>query len=97
MSGTSTALSSVFRVWEQGRGWQNQSFAFISLRYSPTGVFLETQKIRQTARLEGNGNEFTSIGSVEVLDTNGNTIATDCASSTGTRFGIIFINHALNG
>lgn len=86
LTGTSTALTSVFGVWERQRGWRNYSFAFISLRYSPDGTFLGTQKVRQTAALAQSGSSFTSTGSVEILDVNGNTIGTGCATSTGTRF-----------
>ncbi|CAN5728360.1 hypothetical protein BH24ACI2_BH24ACI2_01660 [soil metagenome] len=86
LTGTSTAVSSVYGVWERMRGWQNYSFAFISLRYSPTGTFIGTQKVRQTATLGAAGNSFTSTGSVEILDANGNTIGTGCSTSTGTRF-----------
>lgn len=86
LTGTSTAVSSVYGVWEKKRGWQNYSFAFLSLRYSPTGVFLGTQKVRQTTELNPNGNEFTTTGSVEILDANGNIIGTGCSTSTGIRF-----------
>ncbi len=87
LTGTSTAVSSVYGVWEQQtRGRGNYSFAFISLRYSPTGTFIGTQKVRQTAELGASGNAFTSTGSVEVFDANGNTIGTGCSTSIGTRF-----------
>ncbi len=84
--GTSTAVSSVYGVWEREQGGRHYSFAFISLRYSPTGAFIGTQKVRQTATLGANGNEFTTTGTVEVLDANGNPIGMGCSTSTGTRF-----------
>jgi len=86
MVGTSTAVSSVYGVWERRSGRRNYSFAFISLRYSPTGTFIGTQKVRQTTTLGASGNDFTTIGTVEILDTNGTTIGTGCVTSTGTRF-----------
>ncbi len=86
LTGTSTAVSSVYGVWERTRGKRNYSFAFISLRYSPTGTFIGTQIVRQTAELGASGNDFTSTGSVEILDANGNTVGTGCSTSTGTRF-----------
>ena len=86
LTGTSSAVSSVYGVWVRTHGRQNYSFAFISLRYSPTGAFIGTQKVRQTVRLEANGNAFTSTGSIDILDANGNTIGTGCSTSTGTRF-----------
>ncbi len=86
LTGTSTAVSSVYGVWERTHGKRNYSFAFISLRYSPTGAFIGTQKVRQTAELGQGGNDYTSTGTVEILDANGNLIATGCSTSTGTRF-----------
>ena len=86
LTGTSTAVSSVYGVWERMHGRRNYSFAFISLRYSPTGAFIGTQKVRQTAQLGVSGNNFTTTGSVEVFDANGNTIGTGCSTSIGTRF-----------
>jgi hypothetical protein len=86
LSGTSTAVSSAYGVWEKTHGSRNYSFAFISLRYSPTGAFIGTQKVRQTAELAANGNQFTTTGSVEVLDVSGNIVATGCSTATGARF-----------
>ncbi len=86
LTGTSTAVSSVYGVWERERGWQNYSFAFISLRYSPDGTFIGTQKVRQTVTLGADGNSFTSTGSAEIFDGNGNIIGTGCSTSTGTGF-----------
>lgn len=86
LTGTSIAVGSVGGVWERTHGWQNYSFAFISLRYSPTGTFIGTQKVRQIAQLGASGNDFTSTGSVEFLDVSGNIIGAGCSTSTGTRF-----------
>ena len=86
LTGTSTAVSSVFGVWKREQGWRNYSFAFLSLRYNSTGVFIGTQKVRQTVEISSGGNSFTSTGSVEVLDVNGTVIGTGCSTSTGTRF-----------
>ncbi len=86
LTGTSSAVSSVYGVWERRGGRRHYSFAFISLRYSPTGTFVGTQKVRHTVEFGANGNNFTSSGSVEFFDANGNLIGTGCATSTGTRF-----------
>ena len=86
LTGTSSAVSSVYGVWERRGGRRNYSFAFISLRYSPTGTFIGTQKVRQTAELGASGNDFTTTGTAEVLEANGNIIGTGCSTSTGTRF-----------
>lgn len=86
LTGTSTAVSSVYGVWKREEGRRNYSFAFLSLRYNSTGVFIGTQKVRQTVEINSNGNDFTSTGTVEILDVNGNVIGTGCSTSTGTRF-----------
>ena len=86
LTGTSTAVTSVYGVWEREEGRRNYSFAFLSLRYNASGVFIGTQKVRQTAELGADGNSFTSTGTVEILDVNGNTIGNGCSTSTGTRF-----------
>ena len=89
LSGTSTAVTSVYGVWQRENGLQQYSFAFISLRYNANGMFIGTQKVRQTATFGGigaSGNEFTTTGTSEVFDADGNLIATGCATSTGTRF-----------
>ena len=86
LTGTSTAVTSVYGVWEREEGRRNYSFAFLSLRYNASGVFIGTQKVRQTAELSANGNEFTSTGTIEILDANGNVVGNGCSTSTGTRF-----------
>ena len=86
LTGTSTAVSSVYGVCEREQGRRNYSFAFVSLRYNSTGVFTGTQKVRQTVEISTNGSEFTSTGTVEILDVNGNAIGNGCSTSTGTRF-----------
>jgi hypothetical protein len=86
LTGTSTVVSSVYGIWRREQGWQNYSFAFISLRYSPAGAFIGTQRVRQTLVLGGSGNDFTTTGSVEILDAGGSVIGTGCSTSTGTRF-----------
>jgi hypothetical protein len=86
LTGTSTAVSSVYGVWEKRQGRRNYSFAFLLLRYSPTGTFIGTQKVRQTVAISANGYEFTTTGTIEILDTTGTTIGNGCVTSTGIRF-----------
>jgi 3' exoribonuclease family, domain 2 len=70
LTGTSTAVSSVYGVWEHENGWQDYSLAFLSLRHSPTGTFIGTQKVRQTVEISSDGNSFTSTGTVGMLAKN---------------------------
>lgn len=86
LTGTSTAATSVYGVWEKRQGRRNYSFAFLLLRYNPAGTFISTQKVRQTTTISASGDEFTTTGTVEILDTNGTTIGTGCTTSTGVRF-----------
>ena len=86
LAGTSTVAASVHGVWKREGGWENYSFAFTNFRYNASGVFIGSQTVRQTAKLAASGNEFTSSGTVEIFDTNGNVIGSGCAAATGTRF-----------
>ena len=67
-------------------GWQNYSFTFTFYRYNSSGVFIGRRKLRQPWNSDESGDEFTTHSTVEVLDANGNVIATFCAVSAGTRF-----------
>jgi len=85
--GSSPALRSpVHGVWQPERGWQNYSFTFTFYRYNSSGVFIGSQKVTATLELGESGDEFTTHSTVEVLDANGNVIATFCAVNAGTRF-----------
>lgn len=85
ISGASAVVVSADGVWERENGRRNYSFATLSFLYGPTGTFVGTQQINQDVTLQ-NRNEFTSTGTFEVFDVNGNSIRTGCATSTGTRF-----------
>jgi len=85
--GSSPALRSPGHgVWEREHGWQNYSFTFTFYRYDATGVFIGSQKVAATLELGASGDEFTTHSVVQVLDVNGNVIATFCARAAGTRF-----------
>jgi hypothetical protein len=73
-------------VWRRERGWSEYSMAFMFYRFNPAGALVGSQKVRQNIRLGETGDEFTSTGTVEILDLNGNTIGTGCTTSTATRF-----------
>ena len=86
MTGTSTAVSSVYGVWDRLRGYNEYSFASISQRYSATGVYLGTRRIDQNVTIDETGDTFTSEGTFVDTDPAGTPTANGCASSTGTRF-----------
>jgi hypothetical protein len=86
LAGTSTVATSAHGVWKREGGWENYTFAFSNLRYNASGVYIGSQTVRQTAKLAASRNEFTSSGTVEVFDTNGNVVGNGCAAAIGTRF-----------
>jgi len=73
-------------VWEHQQSWQDYSYAFTYYRYNSSGVFIGSQKVRSALELGASGDEFTARSAVEILDANGNVIATFCAVNAGTRF-----------
>src|SRR4051794_5711671 len=73
-------------VWEHERSWQDYSYAFTFYRYNSSGIFIGSQKVRSATELSESGDELTTQSSVEILDANGNAIATFCAVVAGTRF-----------
>ena len=73
-------------VWQHEHGWQDYSFTFTFYRYDASGVFIGSQKVTATLELGASGDEFTTHSVVQVLDANGNVIATFCARAAGTRF-----------
>ena len=91
MAETSTALSPALRspghgVWRREARFQEYSFAFTFLRFSPDGTFIGIQVVRQTAMLTPGDNEYKATGFVEVYNAGGNLLGTGCATSVATRF-----------
>ena len=85
--GSSPALRSPGHgVWQHELGWQDYSYTFTFYRYNSSGVFIGSQKVTSALELGESGDEFTTHSTVEVLDANGNVIATFCAAAAGTRF-----------
>jgi hypothetical protein len=85
--GASPALRSPGHgVWQHAQGWQDYSYAFTFYRYNSSGVFIGSQKVTSALELGASGDEFTARSTVEILDANGNVIATFCAVNAGTRF-----------
>jgi hypothetical protein len=59
------------------------SEAFI---FSPAGAWIQTHRLTRAIELDGDGDEFTDTVALQIFDTNGNQIATGCATSVGHRF-----------
>ena len=84
--GTSSTVTTAFGIWQAVRGSQNYNFAFTNLRYDPSGVVIGSQIVRQAVTLDASGDGFTSTGTAQFLDLNGNVVGNGCARSVGTRF-----------
>jgi hypothetical protein len=59
------------------------SEAFI---FSPAGAWIQTHRLTRTIEIGDDANKFTDIVALEIFDTNGNLIATGCATSVASRF-----------
>jgi len=86
LSGTSTIAPAVFGYWDRIKApWEN-SFAFTNLRFNSNGDMIGYQIVRQEVELSPSDEDFSSSGTVEIFDTNGQLLGTGCVSSTGLRF-----------
>lgn len=56
-----------------------------SFIFSPTGAWIQTHRLTRTIEIGNNGNEFTDIVNLKILDTSGNLIGTGCATSVASR------------
>jgi len=86
LAGTSAPVTAAFGIWQADQGSQNYSFSFTNFRYDAAGVLIGSQVVRQTLVLDPSGNDFTSSGTVQLLNLSGVVVGSGCAISTGTRF-----------
>ena len=61
-------------------------FSFKSLNFDSGGTFTGSTKVTHEATLNSDATEYTSVGTAEVYDVNGNLISTGCSTTTATRF-----------
>jgi hypothetical protein len=74
-------------LWRRDLGWDEYSFKFIHYRRNvSTGAFAGKQEGGGTLVLAASGDEFTTDGSTQVFDVNGNPVSSGCSNSVGTRF-----------
>lgn len=75
-------------LWQRDKGWSEYSLKFVHLRYSlSTGAFIGRQESGGTLVLGDSGDEFTTDGTTQGFDVNGNPSGTGgCSNSVGTRF-----------
>ena len=72
-------------VWSHVSG-NTYRFSFKSFSFDAGGTFTGSTKISLEAVLDSNGMEYSSAGTAEVYDPNGNLILTGCSTTTATRF-----------
>jgi hypothetical protein len=72
-------------TWEHVSG-RLYTDTHIFFRFDPTGTFLGTQKIRETAKLARDGDSYTAVAISDQFDPNGNLVASGLrATITATR------------
>ena len=82
---------SIFRspgngIWKREHGWNEYSSALRFMRFDAAGVFVGSGVVRAAITLDETGDHYTSTATNDVLDVNGNVIASGCATSVSTRF-----------
>jgi len=86
-----TVGPSIFRspgngIWKREHGWNEYSFAQRFMRFDAAGSFTGSGVVRVALTLDETGDHYTSTATNDVLDVNGNVIASGCATSVSTRF-----------
>lgn len=72
-------------VWGH-TGGNNYSAVAETFVFSPAGVWIQTHRLTRAIELSSDANEFTETVALQIVDTNGNLIATGCGTSAGRRF-----------
>ena len=72
-------------VWRhtEGHTYSAVSETFI---FSPAGAWIQTHRLTRTIEIGNDADEFTDTVALQIFDTNGNQIATGCATSVASRF-----------
>ena len=74
-----------FGTWQRQQGSQNYSFRELQYRYDGSGTFLGSLVITANVELTG-ANSFTYSATIQIINPNGDLIASHCGRATGTRF-----------
>jgi hypothetical protein len=75
-------------IWKREHGWNEYSYALRFLRFDAAGSFVGSGVVRAAITLDETGNHYTATATNDVLDVNGDVIASGCATSVSTRFSI---------
>ena len=86
-----TVGPSIFRspgngIWKREHGRNKYSFTQRFMRFDAAGSFVGSGVVRVALTLDETGDHYTSTATNDVLDVNGNVIASGCATSVATRF-----------
>ncbi len=86
-----TIVPTIFRsagngIWKREHGWNEYSFALRFMRYDAAGAFVGSAVVRGAITLDETGDNYTSTATNDILDVNGNIIASGCATSVANRF-----------
>jgi hypothetical protein len=73
-------------IWKREHGWNEYSSTQRFMRYDAAGSFVGSGVVRAAITLDETGDHYTSTATNDVLDINGNVIASGCATSVSTRF-----------
>jgi hypothetical protein len=72
-------------LWKREPGSQNYSFRTLSYRYDGNGTFLGPLVLTANVELT-DANSFVYSATIQIVDANGNLIASHCGRGTGKRF-----------
>lgn len=78
-------LSASFGEWHR-IGKNRYEFAFRSFSFDPAGIHLGSRVVRHEVVLAKNGRTYTSQGTAEFYDIDGNLFMTGCSDATASRF-----------
>jgi hypothetical protein len=73
-------------VWKRTLGWQRYSYAITFNRYDALGTLTGTQRGRADLLLGESGNDYTTTGTVQIFDADGNLLGTNCSTIEATRY-----------
>ena len=71
--------------WQRERGRQNYSFREVQYRYDGNGTFVGPLVLTANVELTG-ANSFIYSSTIQIINPNGDLIASHCGRATGTRF-----------
>jgi len=84
-AGQNPALSTPgLGVWQK-TGDHTYSAVSEAFVFSPFGAWIQTHRLTRAIEIGDDADKFTDVVSLQILDTNGNTIATGCATSVAKR------------